>query len=91
MTIMTGSIVQFTGKISINGTVLSAPELSTVARLLNGTVFNKVGEIRKDGQRGRATNIWQVDTDHAGMKAIGMTVERLDGTIPNDVQESEVA
>ncbi len=61
--LITGTIAQLVGKLEINGTVLNQAELSVMTRILSGSAFRKIGEIRKEGARGRPTNVWEIDTD----------------------------
>jgi hypothetical protein len=57
-----GTIKQLDGKIVLNGNALSAPQLSTLFKLGDGTFCKKVGTAPKpDGQKGRAAAIWEVD------------------------------
>jgi len=61
--LITGTIAQLAGKLEINGVVLGQPELSIMSRLLAGSAFRKIGEIRKEGARGRPNNVWEIDTE----------------------------
>ena len=62
---ITGTIAQLAGKMTLNGTPLGQPELSVMTRLFDGTLFQRVGVIKRDGERGRPATVWQVDTESA--------------------------
>lgn len=70
-----GTIAQLSGKLTLNGHTLGQPELSVLTRLLGGdkpdSIFRKVGEIRKEGERGRPAIIWSVDTETAAWVELG--------------------
>lgn len=60
---VTGTIAQLSGKISLNGYFLGQPELSVLSRIMEGTMFHRVGIVKRDGYRGRPAIVWQVDTE----------------------------
>lgn len=60
-----GTIAQLSGKVTLNNHALDAPELSVMTRLFDGTLFKRVGVVKKEGSRGRPAFIWQVDTESA--------------------------
>lgn len=62
---ITGTVAQLAGKLTMNGQVLGQPELSVMTRLCAGKQFKQVGIIKHEGQRGRPSIIWQVDTETA--------------------------
>lgn len=62
---ITGTVQQLAGKLTVNGKVLDATEINMMARLMEGLTFKKVGIVKKEGERGRPANIWQVDTETA--------------------------
>ena len=59
---VTGTLVQLSGKISINGFTPDYSQLSSLSRMFEGSMFRKVGSIRKTGARGKPAIIWQIDT-----------------------------
>lgn len=59
---MSGTLKELTGKVELNGHVLTTPQLSSLFKLANGTFCREVGKVeKKEGQRGRAASIWEVD------------------------------
>lgn len=62
---ITGTIAQLSGKLTLNGVALGQPELSTMTRIFNGSLFKQVGIVKREGERGRPAIIWQVDTETA--------------------------
>ena len=62
---ITGTIAQLSGKLSLNGVALGQPELSVMTRIFNGSIFKRVGIVKREGERGRPAIIWQVDTESA--------------------------
>jgi hypothetical protein len=70
---VTGTLSQLSGNITINGHVPNYNELSVLSNMFEGSMFRRVGSIRKTGARGRGAIIWQVDTKK-GMVARAATV-----------------
>ncbi len=62
---LTGTIAQLSGKLTLNGVALGQPELSTMTRIFNGSLFKQVGIVKREDERGRPAIIWQVDTETA--------------------------
>ena len=59
-----GTVAELAGRISINGRVLSAPELSMIVKLGEGSFARKVG-VGPKPTRGVPANIWEIDASGA--------------------------
>ena len=59
---ISGTLAQLSGKVRVNGKVLTAPQLSALTTLGIG---RKVGVVPKSNphQRGREASVWEFDSD----------------------------
>ena len=62
---ITGSLNALSDKISLNGKTLSKAQLAVLAAVIKGDAFRKTGTIRTAGNKGRAENVYTVDTEAA--------------------------
>jgi hypothetical protein len=74
---VTGTIAQLVGKLTLNGVALGQLELSTMTRIFAGSTFKQVGQIKREGERGRPAIIWQIDTETAAWFEVGTVSDGL--------------